>query len=1385
MMSNADSLNELINWITEDVTNDNSIALYAFEEEEREQQQHQEASKKNNNMSNHKTRFLGSSCSFKLEQKYTRFEMQLAVLFTSQNIHQTLKVKRRKQNIEERQRRKERCAIFMDSSSKYFVVTILALLLLEVEFTCVEFARETSEEVRALVFDEGWNPCTFAVAFERDRTFLEETLGMLTSEDAKKVGGGKEFVILTEKSSALREPLDDARMMSSSKGCHVGARDAFVRKAMEDLNLFSSSSAKNNTNNAAATAYVCFTSGTTGRPKGVKTTRENIEAYARAKVKNEKLDASSIVALVSAHVFDPCIGDIASAIAGKSAIATFSPREALMRGGNALRNALVASRATHVCCTPSFWEFGGMLDDDDDDDGLLLPKHLKFVSLGGEKMSKSIKDSFRESGITLLNVYGVTEATVYQTSKKISTSSSEEEEVVRYKGATNIGTPLDESFASLVIVDRRNEDNDDENDDQEVAEDNTVGEIAIYGRGVPPEGYLESNAPPRGRNAFRDIQFRAGIKSANNDDDVKRRRCYMTGDLGYFDSKTNEYYLLGRIESDRQVKIRGHRIELEGVESLLRERCEKCALMPNVIEPSILCFVDENISTSSNSSSSDNNENDAAKEIVAFIKLVGENDDDADEEEDRRARRMDVLLAIDLNCCAPWLSLSGNNAAMVPRKFVFLEKDEDASIPLSATGKRDFRAFYERHRSKERVAVKLASSSDSERDDETAKKKDELETLVAKCWADALSCGVNFENIKKNDSFVRLGGNSLSALIACRKVREAMRKRRSFLGENDENDDDGYENEEEKEPGVKKSEAGALLAPENIDNNDGDDDEEQENSTVRRLCGAFLGVDGEGPLAPCELLRRPTLASYCAFLRANFVGLNSKLASKSWASSSAKEEREEEDKGGEEEEDKEIHPDVLAAKAAVYRACARGTDFVSLVCALVAPFVNDEALLREILGNAAALSTTNEKRGKDDDENLTALHVLTSRANVNEDYLSEEKVLPLVELLVCEYKADALAQTRSGKTTPIHIAAARGCPKILKILYRSLDSFVADDDAGTNEKKKKKQLFFMKDADEQTCLHLASRSGNREAVRAVLDILFDGDDAQFSRFSASVVHATDAWNRTGQDWAFLLGFHDALEVFSTFSLSTSSSSSRELGENERDVLPLLLPVERDLISLPSSSSSSEPSSSNTRKMDVTSEYLETLFTHLKKKNDKNTIENRLRAASGLRDSLCANARNRQLAFERNVATVLIETLVSLVSEERENNKRMEEETLLLHVIFCIRNAAGYGPARKQFLTELDALPALASVVNGRRKEKHPREEGEGRESEEDNISWQALSAMIVLCRAKETKEGLFASMEMLKELGYEDVCGPIFERTNMKILKTAALSAAAAKRETR
>ena len=743
---------------------------------------------------------------FRLEVEYTRWELKTATAVAAGRIREQMGKRGEKKggNDDGRRHGRDRCAIFMDQSSgACFVTLVLALIHIEVEFACVRLETErnatTGEKMRRFVRDDA--ECSFGVCLERDREYVEKYAGGASCSSCSS-----SFVVLTE-TWTLREPLDAAKKLISSSDWNV----ARTEKRSTTRATTTTPTTENNKGDAR-TAYVCFTSGTTGRPKGVKTTRENIVAYARAKVKNERLDENSIVALVSAHVFDPCIGDLVSAVLAKSTLATFSPRDALMRG-NTLKHALAASQATHVCCTPSFWEFGGMLLDTNFYDGL----SLKSVALGGEKIPKKISDSFRDNEITLLNVYGVTEATVYQMSKRIEEEEEEEEEErMRHKGATNIGTPLDESFASLVIVEN----------DKEVAEDNEVGEIAIYGRGVPPEGYLNGEND-NARKAFRDVHFR--------NKNIKRR-CYATGDLGYFDSKTKEYYLLGRIESDRQVKIRGHRIELEGAESVLRERCES-VLIPNVIESSILCFLDER--------SSDNND-DAGKEIVAFLKLVEEEDEEYQEEENRRARRMDVLLAVDLNC-APWFLSNGS----MPRKFVFLEKDEDVTIPLSATGKRDFHAFYDRHRDKERFSVLASDEADDA-------KKDQLETLVAKCWADALSCGVDFEKIKKNDSFVRLGGNSMSALIACRKLREALNA--SSL-----RDDGNDQNEDENEPGVKKSEAGALLAPENVD----DDVDVDGNESIERLCGAFLGIDGEGPLAPCELLRHSVLASYCAFLRAN------------------------------------------------------------------------------------------------------------------------------------------------------------------------------------------------------------------------------------------------------------------------------------------------------------------------------------------------------------------------------------------------------------------------------------------------------------------------------------------------------------------------------------
>jgi hypothetical protein len=72
---------------------------------------------------------------------------------------------------------------------------------------------------------------------------------VLRDEEEEEEEEEESFLVFTDKSPTLRAPLDEARMMSSSKGCQVGTRDAFARKAMEDLNLLWSSSNNNNNNN--------------------------------------------------------------------------------------------------------------------------------------------------------------------------------------------------------------------------------------------------------------------------------------------------------------------------------------------------------------------------------------------------------------------------------------------------------------------------------------------------------------------------------------------------------------------------------------------------------------------------------------------------------------------------------------------------------------------------------------------------------------------------------------------------------------------------------------------------------------------------------------------------------------------------------------------------------------------------------------------------------------------------------------------------------------------------------------------------------------------------------------------------------------------------------
>ena len=178
--------------------------------------------------------------------------------------------------------------------------------------------------------------------------------------------------------------------------------------------------------NPEAPSHVIYTSGTTGHPKGVVCSHRGLLHYCRAKVKAHSITSASRVLLVSAHTWDPCIGELISTLL-EGATLCVGPRGLIVQD---LALALQRSRASHVLATPGLWSMLG--------EGPGAFPDLKVAALGGEKIPPGILEEWG-GAVCLLNTYGTTEATVYQTTARLDPGSD----------PARIGTPLDGVLLAL------------------------------------------------------------------------------------------------------------------------------------------------------------------------------------------------------------------------------------------------------------------------------------------------------------------------------------------------------------------------------------------------------------------------------------------------------------------------------------------------------------------------------------------------------------------------------------------------------------------------------------------------------------------------------------------------------------------------------------------------------------------------------------------------------------------------------------------------------------------------------------------------------------------------------------------------------------------------
>ncbi len=283
--------------------------------------------------------------------------------------------------------------------------------------------------------------------------------------------------------------------------------------------------------NSTDLAYIIFTSGTTGRPKGVPISHRSLANFVRGD------QAACIRVLPRDRVFqgfspasDGHHEEIwPTFLAGATLVAATSDD---VYSGPHLGDFLARHEVTIISCAPTLLS---LVERD-------LPS-LRRILFGAERCPAELVRRWWSPGREIINTYGPTEATVGATYALCSPDEP-----------VTIGRPLPNYYCYIL------------NDLLQPIAVGDEGELCIAGIGVS-RGYLGSSALTAEKfvpNPF----ARAGF---HND------LLYRTGDRARARDGGNIEWL-GRI--DNQVKIRGYRVELSDIEShLLREQAVRAAVV--------------------------------------------------------------------------------------------------------------------------------------------------------------------------------------------------------------------------------------------------------------------------------------------------------------------------------------------------------------------------------------------------------------------------------------------------------------------------------------------------------------------------------------------------------------------------------------------------------------------------------------------------------------------------------------------------------------------------------------------------------------------------------------------------------------------------------------
>ncbi len=275
-------------------------------------------------------------------------------------------------------------------------------------------------------------------------------------------------------------------------------------------------------------AYILYTSGSTGEPKGVMQSHRNVLRHIRNYTNALNIADTDRLTLLSSYSFDASVMDIFGALMNGARLHLFDLREI---GFSQLPEQFRRAGITIYHSTPTvyrrlIYHLG---------DHRQLSK-IRLIVLGGEQANRSDFDSYKmhfSSNCLFVNGFGPTESTLALQSIINQNMTFDENHI-------SVGFPVEDMDVAIV------------GDDMEELGAGATGEII-----------LKSSALALGYWANPDETQRVFRQDPTNPD----HRQYRTGDLG---RRLPDGSIEFRGRRDRQVKVDGHRVELGEVELNLR-----------------------------------------------------------------------------------------------------------------------------------------------------------------------------------------------------------------------------------------------------------------------------------------------------------------------------------------------------------------------------------------------------------------------------------------------------------------------------------------------------------------------------------------------------------------------------------------------------------------------------------------------------------------------------------------------------------------------------------------------------------------------------------------------------------------------------------------------